>query len=233
MIKPGGHDILFAMSNKSDSIIQAMNSKQNLNQKNSTKQLGYWTGKFGNDFIKRNSDTKYFAKRKSFFEQIVKKYNIRSILEIGCGIGGNLKIIAEIDPSIKLAAIEPNKKAISIARKNIPKAEIIDGNIFNVNIARKFDLVFTSVVLIHIADEDLPIALEKIYKASSKYILAIEYYSKKRKVVLYRGLVDALFKRPYDEVYLNKFPALKMIESKRLTTRRSFARCKYFLFEKK
>lgn len=210
-----------------------MNGNLVSGSENSTKQLGYWKGKFGDDFIRRNSDKRYFTKRKSFFEQIIKKYKIKSILEVGCNIGGNLKIISEIDPSIKLTAIEPNKKAISIARKNVPKAEIIDGNIFNIKIDRKFDLVFTSVVLIHIADQDLPKALEKIYKASKKYILAIEYYSKKTEVVLYRGLADALFKRPYNEIYLNQFPTLKLIESKRLTIRRSFARCKYFLFEKK
>lgn len=221
------------MYKKSGAITKALDNNLVAASENSTKQLNYWKGKFGDDFIKRNSDTKYFEKRKSFFELIIKKYNIKSILEVGCNIGGNLKIISEIDPNIKLTAIEPNKKAISLARKNVPTAEIIDGNIFNSSIDRKFDLVFTSVVLIHIADQDLPKALEKIYKASKKYILAIEYYSKKSEVVLYRGLDDALFKRPYDEIYLNQFPALKIIESKRLTIRRSFARCKYFLFEKK
>lgn len=202
-------------------------------ESNLTKQLDYWRGKFGDDYILRNSGMDVFYRRKKFFERIVKETNPTTILEIGCNIGGNLKIISEIDPEIQLFGIEPNKKALEIARKNSPNAKITEKSVFELSKKSKFDLVFTSGVLIHIADNDLKKALVKIYEASLKYILAIEYYALERITIPYRGLSDALFKRPYDMEYLNLFPNLGVIHQGFLTKSQGFDDCIFWLFEKK
>src|SRR3990167_4813247 len=100
-------------------------NKNIMASKTSTKQLSYWTGKFGNEYIKRNSDMDFFAKRKNFFKKLLLQYpDIKSILEIGCNIGGNLMVLYELDPSLEIVGIEPNKKAAKIARKYLPTAKI-------------------------------------------------------------------------------------------------------------
>lgn len=197
-----------------------------------TKQLSYWEGKFGDEYIKRNSDVAFFAKRRKFFEKILNQYKINSVLEIGCNVGANLKIILEIKPKLKITGIEPNKKAASIAIRNLKGKKILQKSVFDINYLNKFDLVFTAGVLIHIGDDDLQKALKKIYKASKKYILSIEYYSNKRTTIPYRGLGDALFKRPYDKEYLKLFPKLKIKFKGSLNKSDGFDNCKFWLFEK-
>lgn len=198
-----------------------------------TKQLSYWQGKFGDDYIDRNSNLKLFARRQFFFKELLLKLpDIKSVLEIGCNIGGNLMILNKINHRLKIVGIEPNRKAVRIAKKNLPNAKIIEKSVFDINFKDKFDLVFTCGVLIHIADENLRKSLEKIYDASKKYILAIEYYSDNRTAIPYRNLSDALFKRPYDKEYLNIVPTLKCLDKGFLDKTQGFDRCTYFLFEK-
>lgn len=198
-----------------------------------TKQLKYWEGKFGEEYIKRNSDIQVFLKRKTFFTNILKKYkDIRSILEVGCNIGGNLYTINQINDKYNLCGIEPNKKAYEMAKKLYPYASFLKTNVFELSSKIKYDLVFTSGVLIHISNKDLEQALKKIYKVSNKYILTIEYYSKFRKVIPYRNLTDALFKRPYDKEWLNIFPNIQIIEKGYLDNRNGFDRSNWWLFKK-
>lgn len=197
-----------------------------------TKQLTYWQGKFGEEYIERNSDMNFFARRKKFFKKILDNYEINSVLEVGCNIGGNLLVISQINPKVKITAIEPNRKAAALARENLPRATILEKSIFDTSFTDRFDLVFTCGVLIHIANDDLEKALTKIYNASKKYILAIEYYSDKRTLMPYRGLSDALFKRPYDKEYSSLFPGIKIIREGFLNRSQGFDNCKFWVFKK-
>ncbi len=198
-----------------------------------TKQLSYWQGKFGDDYISRNSDWDFFAKRKPFFKKLMKKYSdIQTALEVGCNVGRNLEIIKSVKSDIKLFGLEPNKKAAKIARNNLAGETILEKSIFEIRWKNKFDLVFTAGVLIHIGNDDITCAMSKIYHASKKYILAIEYYWPERKIIPYRGLGDALFKRPYDKEYLDLFPRLKIVSKGSLNMSQGFDNCKFWLFEK-
>ena len=197
-----------------------------------TKQLSYWEGKFGDDYTQRNSNMKLFAKRRKFFKNILKKLNVESILEIGCNNAANLVQIKKINSSLKVVGLEPNKKAVAIAKNLIPDAKIIRASVFALSIKNVYDFVFTAGVLIHIADKDLEKALSNIFNASKHYILAVEYYSPKRKTIPYRDLTDALFKRPYAKEYLDLFPTLKIIAKGKLGKGDGFDNCKFWLFEK-
>src|SRR3990167_329732 len=208
-------------------------NKNIMASKISTKQLTYWLGKFGDDYIERNSDLAMFRRREQFFKKLLQKYpEIKSVLEVGSNIGGNLMVFNKIDPKLKIVAVEPNKKAAKIARENLSSAKILEKSVFDMDFDDKFDLVFTCGVLIHIADNDLGKALTKIYNASRKYILTIEYYSNKRSAIPYRGLSDALFKRPYDKEYLNLYPKLKVMYKGSLDKSKGFDNCKFWVFKK-
>lgn len=182
-------------------------------KKRQTKQLGYWQGKFGNEYVSRNADAALFETRRPFFQWLLATYSIRSVLEIGCNIGGNLHILQSIDPKISITAVEPNSKAATIVSERLPKIKIFNQSVFDCQWNNRFDLVYTTGVLIHIANQDINEALTKIYTASRKYILTVEYYSPKREKVEYRGLPDALFRRPYDKEWLRLFPNLSLVAS--------------------
>ncbi len=198
-----------------------------------TKQLDYWKGEFGNQYIERNSDTALFEKRKSFFKSLLKRHSdVKSILEIGCNIGGNLRILHTLNPSLKLTGIEPNKKAAHRAQQELPFAAIVEKSSLDITWQKKFDLVFTCGVLIHIADNELQETIHTMYNASKKYLLSIEYYARQKETILYRGLSDALFKRPYDQEYLQLYPPLQILEQGFLDKENGFDASTFWLFGK-
>lgn len=198
-----------------------------------TRQLKYWQGKFGDDYIKRNSDLSLFERRKVFFSKLLKNYpDIHSIIEIGCNIGGNLYVLQKINPALTLAGIEPNNTAVKKARKLIPSSQIINTSIFDCKFKRKYDLVFTSGVLIHIADRDLPLALKLMYEISGMYILSVEYFSKTTQTIPYRNLTDALYKRPYDQIWLAVLPQLQLIQTGLADKSSGFDNCHWWLYKK-
>jgi spore coat polysaccharide biosynthesis protein SpsF len=57
----------------------------------------------------------------------------------------------------------------------------------------------------------LPIVYQKLYDASSKYILICEYYNPSPVAIPYRGHSDRLFKRDFAGEIIEKFPDLKLI----------------------
>lgn len=204
-----------------------------MDNKFKTKQLSYWQGTFGDYYTDRTFDSKMFIRRKKFFNKFLKNFDaIDSVLEVGCNVGRNLEILKAIKPELSVWGIEPNTKAFRIACKSLSGSRIFKKSIFDIKWSNKFDLVFTAGVLIHIGDEDSEKAIRKICEASRRYILAIEYYSKKRVAVLYRGLEDALYKRPYDKEFLGLFPKLKIKYMGKLDQVDGFDDCKFWLFEK-
>ncbi|HCM37629.1 TPA: hypothetical protein DIS61_03205 [Patescibacteria group bacterium] len=200
---------------------------------NKTKQLAYWQGTFGNEYIKRNSDLSRFRKRAAFFKSVFRDFpDIKSILEVGCNIGGNLDVLHKINPDFKLMGLEPNKIAVATARKLVPSARIFEKSIFDSTWKNAFDLVFTIGVLIHIGDANLAQALRRIHTASRKYILTIEYFAQEKTVIPYRGLTDALFKRPFDKEWLALYPRLTLLKHGFLDASAGFDDCHWWLLKK-
>ena len=67
-------------------------------------------------------------------------------------------------------------------------------------------------VLIHINPEYLSTVYQKLYDASSKYILVTEYYNPSAVSIPYRGHSDRLFKRDFAGEMMEKFQDLKLID---------------------
>jgi len=210
-----------------------MYSTKKLDNKKKSTQLGYWQGKFGNDYTKRNSDLSIFRKRKSFFRKLLQKTpTVRTVLEVGCNMGGNLLMLHEIQKNLRLHGLEPNISAAHQARKLLPSATISNKSVLDIAWRKKLDLSFTCGVLIHINDSDIKNAMKKIYTATHEYILSIEYYSPTSETIFYRGLSDALFKRPYDTMWQNQFPSLERRAEGYLSREQGFDNCHWWLFRK-
>lgn len=198
-----------------------------------TKQLSYWVGEFGDQYVERNRDFSFFQKRRPFFASLLRTVpDVKSVLEVGCNIGVNLGLLHEINPSLELTGIEPNRKAVTLAKKSLPFVSFHNASLFDVKLKATFDLVLTVNLLIHIANQDLMPAVSSIYTAASKYLLIIEYYSKIAETIPYRGLEDALFKRPYDRVLFHLYPNLTMVDKGFLTLDSGFDSCHWWLFKK-
>ncbi len=184
------------------------------------KQENTWRGEFGDSYTERNEfDQSHIEECADVFQKIFRSLPqggeaLSSILEVGCNRGRNLEALKKINDAT-LYGVEPNQSAREIARgKNLTgSANIQDalGNALPFDDA-SIDLVFTSVVLIHVPDEHLEKTLQEIHRVSKRYILAMEYFNPAPQTIQYRGHDDLLFKRDYGAEYMDRFPDLKLID---------------------
>jgi len=114
-------------------------------------------------------------KRSLWFTNQLKNYNFDSIFEVGYFSGRNLKYICDKFKNIHVSGLEINKKAVGFAREKLKNLDLLSMNLHNMDsILRKYDIVFSSGVLIHIPPDDLKSVVKKMIGLSSKYIMHIE-----------------------------------------------------------
>ncbi|HRU01405.1 MAG TPA: hypothetical protein P5239_06855 [Victivallales bacterium] len=177
-----------------------------------TEQEKFWAGNFGSEYIKRNKGDKWIANNLVLFSKILARANsIDSILELGANIGLNLHAIHRLLPEASITALEINKKAVNELKK-FDYITPIHSSILDFKASRKWDLVFTKGVLIHLNPEILPEVYDLMYKVSSKYLLICEYYNSFSIEIPYRGYSGRLFKRDFAGEIMDRYTDLKLVE---------------------
>ena len=178
-----------------------------------TDQEKFWAGEFCNEYIVRNNGAQMLASNLSFFSKALKQAGrISSCLELGANIGMNLKALQLLYPDIHLKAVEINPDAAKMLANLIGENNVFEGSIFEYPITNKVDLSLIRGVLIHIKPDMLPVVYEKLYQASSRFILVGEYYNPSPVALTYRGHEDRLFKRDFAGEMLEKYPDLKLVD---------------------
>jgi len=178
-----------------------------------TTQEAFWAGEFGSEYIGRNESSELLASNLSFFNNAMKRVGkINSIIEFGANIGMNLRAMKLLHPSVTLNAIEINKTAADQLSKIIGEANVFNGSIFDYPVSKQFDMTLIKGVLIHINPDMLQVVYEKLYNASSKYILVCEYYNPSPVTINYRGHEDRLFKRDFAGEILDRYNDLKLLD---------------------
>jgi len=178
-----------------------------------TEQESFWAESFGNDYIDRNQGPQLLASNLNFFTKALDKAGkINSCLEFGANIGMNLKALKLLYPAIFLNGIEINKQAAKELGQVIGENNVINSSIFDFNINQKFDISLIKGVLIHINPDMLDVVYQKLYDASTSYILIAEYYNPTPVVISYRGHQDKLFKRDFAGDFLKKFSDTILID---------------------
>lgn len=200
-------------------------------------QLAAWKGKFGDDYIARSgADERYLKTLTRQWAIMLQRMQMPGeILEVGCNIGLNLRALKRIVDA-DLYAVEPNAKA----RKTILVDEVLPiGRIFEAEASRlpfsdnRFDLAFTSGVLIHIHPDNLAAACKEICRVSGKYVLSMEYFSDQPREVNYRGKDGLLWTRDYGQFWLDTCPELRMIDAGFFPRQMWIDNCNWWLFEKR
>jgi pseudaminic acid biosynthesis-associated methylase len=192
-----------------------------------TAQAAVWKGDFGREYSDRNTldgaalDELYRKNygltrsqiNQNFLADIPKD---ASFLEVGCNTGNQLALLRQMGWS-NLAGVDLQTYALEIARQRLPGASLRQGSALALPCADvTFDVVFTSGVLIHIAPEDLPQAMDEIYRASREFIWGLEYYSPEIAEVPYRSHRALLWKMNFARQYLDRFPDLELVREQRL-----------------
>lgn len=170
-----------------------------------------WAADFGDEYVERNLDAG--EGRERFWYQLLDRLKPRTVLELGCNVGANLRWIVDRVPSQSVYGIDVNERALRTIRSR-----------FDVNAVwsparelpfrdRMFDLVFTAGVLIHQPASTLPLVMAEVVRTSREHLLAVEYAAEETVEVPYRGQGDALFKRDYGRLYRESFPELELVDA--------------------
>lgn len=190
-----------------------------------------WAGEFGDEYVERNHVLD--ERRRTFWATLLRSYPIRSVLEVGCGQGGNLGPIARILKPADVWGVDINEGALSRLRTNAPGVNAVIGGARRLPYRDEFfDLVFTAGVLIHQPEITLPIVMSEVVRCSRRYVLWIEYYAPKTEEVAYRGQAGSLFRRDYGGLYREAFPELRLAQQGFLAPDDGFDRGTWQLLEK-
>lgn len=135
-----------------------------------------------------------------------------SILEIGAASGFYLRALQRICGA-ELWTVEPNPRARAVLSSEvIPKDHVFDGQIIDLPFDdQRFDLVFTSGVLIHIPDEELEAAYREMHRVSARFLLSIEYFNPTPVSVRWHGEDSLLVKRDYGGYWLDLFEDVEYV----------------------
>jgi len=174
-------------------------------------QEAFWAGEFGDTYIKRNQGKNLLASNLNFFSKsLLSTNNLNSCIEFGANIGMNLKALQLLYPNIELNAIEINKEAAEELTSLVNRKNLFQGSISNYDPVRKFDLVITKGVLIHINPDQLMNVYNKLVASSKRYILVAEYYNPSPVAIPYRGHTEKLFKRDFAGEMMDNFSELSL-----------------------
>ncbi|PHS70964.1 MAG: pseudaminic acid biosynthesis-associated methylase [Methylophaga sp.] len=178
-----------------------------------TSQEEFWAGNFGDDYIERNNSERLLASNLNFFSKALKSAGkVNSVVEFGSNIGMNLRALKLLFPEQKQFGIEINTKAANELKSYVGDDNVFNGSIFDFEADEKYELALIKGVLIHINPDMLPIAYERLYTSSKKYILIGEYYNPTPVVINYRGHSDKLYKRDFCGEMLDKYKDLKLVD---------------------
>lgn len=183
-----------------------------IEKKYTTEQENFWSQQFGLEYINRNNGELFVTAKTVFFAEILKVApQVKSIVELGCNIGINLQALNRINNNFELTGYEINDVAAQKARE-LGCATVISGTIVE-DLAKdkKYDLSFTSGVLIHINPDKLDVVYKNLYDLSNRYILVAEYYNPTPVMVKYRGNDDRLFKRDFAGELIDRY-GLRLVD---------------------
>jgi pseudaminic acid biosynthesis-associated methylase len=165
---------------------------------------GIWGGEFGDEYVARNPVNP--SLRQDFWRDVVTRFPARSLLEVGCNLGANLRPLSIVAPALPLAGIDINATALAALHRAEPSARLARASGRALPFSDgTFDMVCTVGVLIHQPPELLPLVMEEVVRCSARYVLCAEYYAPETVEVPYRGQTRALFKGDFGGLYRDRF----------------------------
>lgn len=172
----------------------------------STEQEAFWAGEFGDDYLIRNQGEDMISSNLNLFSRILTRApEVRSIAELGCNVGMNLRALNRLRNNFELRGYEIHAGAAAKARE-LGIADIVNDTVVKpLPVDRQFDLAFTKGVLIHIHPEMLAQVYENLVALSSRYVLISEYYNPTPVSVSYRGNQERLFKRDFAGEIMDRY----------------------------
>jgi len=173
----------------------------------SSSQEDFWKNKITESYARDNSvfDKQLGMSAWEIILSKIDKSNISSYLDCGSNIGRNIAFLKKVLPAATSNIVELAKGPYDKCLKDFQIEESFLGPLKDAKFERKFDLVFTSGVLIHVNPDDLLESMGRMFEVSLRYILIIEYFNQTPVMINYRGEDDRLFKRDFGKLFVENF----------------------------
>lgn len=108
-------------------------------------------------------------------------YKHKRILDVGCGCGGTMKILAKDNPSSTVFGININEKQLNIAQNHfddIGNAAVFNKNIYDLNSTEKFDIIYFIESAFHMKDKvELAKVISNNLKVGGEVYIVDVFYS--------------------------------------------------------
>lgn len=122
--------------------------------------------------------------RQLLIEKIASYMPLDSILEIGCGSGPNLILLAKKFPNVKIKGLDINQRAIEVgngwfSREDISNVKLLIGKADELSQFqdKSFDIVLTDATLIYIGPDKIKKVASEMERIAKKAIILVEHHS--------------------------------------------------------
>lgn len=114
----------------------------------------------------------WYQGKRDLFDQILKTINRQfgSALDLGCGVGSNLTVLAKYSREVK--GIDYSPQAVSFCRKK-GYQNVLVGNVHHLNLRSQFDLVLCSELLEHVNDKKAVQEISKVLKKGGYFLFSV------------------------------------------------------------
>ncbi len=112
-----------------------------------------------------------FAK---FISNLALSLKAKNVLEVGCNTGNDLRVFSD---DFEVHGIDLNENAIEKAKKKLSSFKFQRASVIDIPYSdSSIDFVFTHNVLNYITDDEMPKAVNELFRVSNKYILNCELF---------------------------------------------------------
>jgi SAM-dependent methyltransferase len=85
--------------------------------------------------------------------RLITKLEVHTLLDVGCGSGDNLGLLARAMPHLLLSGVDVSEEALALAARRVPGVSLRQLDVQRKNLNERFDLVMSVQVIEHLADD--------------------------------------------------------------------------------
>lgn len=131
-----------------------------------------YDSRYWNEYTEKNNFCN--EEMAKFIRDLATSLKVKNVLEVGCNTGNDLRGFSE---NFEVYGVDANEYALERARENLPFFKFKKGLITKLPYDdASIDFVFTHKILNFVSDDDMPSAMNELYRISKKYILNLELF---------------------------------------------------------
>lgn len=139
-----------------------------------------YNNEFWNKYANEN-ESKFNEEFAKFIRDLAVSLRCKSILEIGCGTGIDLRLFPE---TVEVHGVDLNDVALNIAKQKLSKFDFKKASIIDLPFENSsIDFIFTHQLLNYLEDDILEKGISEIYRVAGKYIVNCERYNESERQI--------------------------------------------------